>query len=101
MKITVLRFVGDDGKEILFDEYTKYDDNTCWVTMCEKCLGKYKSSLGGREDDHGSGCCSVCGCDTPSWNDWGNERCSDGNGSVYVDFSADDVEEVEIETEDE
>ena len=81
----VLTFKADDGTKITFDEYTHEEEyNYYWITMCEKCLGKYRKHLGSRVQDHGGGCCSICGCDTP-----------DEDGNCYVDFNEDEVKEME------
>ena len=84
-----LKFTADDGTEIVFDEWNKDEDDDghrfYWVTMCGKCLKKYGAKLGSRVSDDGSGCCSVCGCDTPSW-----EESDKGAYSCYVDFYDDD-----------
>lgn len=102
----VMKFVAENGEEILFDnwEYVEGDDeypSFYWVTMCGKCLGKYGNLLDGREDDNGSGCCSVCGCYTPSWVDCAYEDDIGEVGqwaedAVYVDFLPGDVVFCEI-----
>ena len=68
------------NKQIVFDDYV---DNTVeydsyWVGMCQHCHEKYKSILGNRVDDNGSGFCSVKGCN--------NEA------DYYVDFNMNEVE---------
>lgn len=77
-------------KEILFDDYTDqrgwYEDcGDYWVSICPDCLEKYKCILGeNRISDGASGFCCVCGCGETE------------NAEYYVDFSADEVEEIEI-----
>ena len=90
----VMRFVAENGEEILFDEWAEdKEHDSVWVTMCGKCLKKYGHLLGSRADSYGSGCCSVCGCDTPDPYDvrsddpvyqWASE-------SVYVDFRPEEL----------
>ncbi len=81
-----LKFKAENGETILFDDYT---DNRgmlgsdFWVAICPKCYAKYKHILGNRVDEDGSGWCSVCGCGDTE------------NAEYYVDFSADEVEEIE------
>ena len=73
-------YLSIDGNEVVFDDYV---DNTIeyhsyWVGMCTHCRNKYKSILGNRVDDCGSGFCSVKGCE--------NEA------DYYVDFDMNEVE---------
>lgn len=69
-----------NNKQIVFDDYVDntVEYNSYWVGMCTHCHGKYKSILGNRADDCGSGFCSVKGCDKEA--------------DYYVDFDADEVE---------
>jgi hypothetical protein len=57
-------YTSQDGEQIIFDDYTDETEehHTYWVGMCEHCYGKYKSILGSRVDNCGSGVCSVNGC---------------------------------------
>lgn len=77
-------------KEITFDDYTDqrgwYEDcGDYWVCICPDCLKKYKSVFGeNRISDGASGFCCVCGCGETE------------NAEYYVDFSADEVEEVDM-----
>ena len=92
----VLTFTADDGTKIKFDEYVYDDEYNCyWVTMCQKCLGKFGNYLGSRVDNYGSGCCSVCGCDTPDSVDCETDEDMFLWDSRYVDFAADEVVETE------
>ena len=79
----VLIYTSARGKTITFDDYTdeRTEYGSYWVGMCRSCHAKYRGILGGRCDDSGSGVCSVHGCTNEA--EW------------YVDFSADEVEEVE------
>lgn len=87
-----LKFKADDGTEIVFDTWEKDEDidggKFYWVTVCGKCLKKYGAKLGSRVSDDGSGCCSVCGCNTPSpLSSKGRDL---GVDARYVDFYEDD-----------
>ena len=93
----LLIFTCEDGTKITFDEYVHEKEdghNYYWVTMCRKCLGKYQTKLGHRVCDYGSGCCSVCGCDTPDDVDCETEEELEAWDSRYVDFTEDEVEEI-------
>ena len=89
-----LLHVSAHGKTIVFDEYTEEEEyGYVWVTVCKKCMAKIRGTLEDMErtgdasiDDYGSGCCSVLGCDTPSWQDLEDDSDWD---SVYVDFVID------------
>ena len=75
-------YISTDGNKIVFDDFVDntIEYNSYWVGMCTDCYNKYRSILGNKVDDCGSGCCSVCGCS--------NEA------DYYVDF---DMNEVEFE----
>lgn len=89
-----LLHVSAHGKTMVFDEFTKDEEyGTIWVTICKDCMRKMRGTLEQMEhdgdaciDDHGSGCCSVRGCDAPSWQDLEDDLEWD---SVYVDFILD------------
>lgn len=89
-----LLHVSSHGKTMVFDEYTEEEEGGyVWVTICKDCMRKLRGTLEEMYnddeaviDDFGSGCCSVRGCDAPSWQDL--EDASDWN-SVYVDFVID------------
>ena len=81
-------------KEIAFDDYTDqrgwYNDGAgdYWVSICPECLEKYKTVLGNHvTEDGASGYCCVCGCGEAE------------NAEYYVDFSAGEVEEIDVEEE--
>ena len=91
----LLIFTADDGTKITFDEYVHDEEyDYYWVTMCSKCLGKYRTKLGHRVCEDGSGCCSVCGCDTPDYPDCKTDEEREAWDSRYVDFNKDEVEEI-------
>lgn len=79
----LLRFKAENGEAITFDEYAdvREEYGGYWVAICPKCRQAFGSLLGSCIDDYGSGCCSVLGCNN--------------DGDFYVDFSADEVEEIE------
>lgn len=84
-----LQFKTANGETVTFDEYTHDEEyNTMWVAICPRCRQAYGHLLGARIDDHGSGCCSVLGCNNPG----------DGEEDMrYVDFriGVDDITEIE------
>jgi len=98
-KFGLLVFTAEDGTEIKFDEYVYEPEDGerpayYWVTVCSKCLKKFGKYFGSDVCDHGSGCCSVCGCDTPDYTDCKTDEERDAWDSRYVDFSADEVKEI-------
>ena len=83
-----LQFKAENGETITFDEYVddRKEYGGYWVTICPKCKQAFGHLLGSRIDDYGSGCCSVLGC---------TQEDDDEVPMYYVDFSADEVEEIE------
>ena len=67
------------SREIVFDDCTHDEEyGTYWVGMCSACFNKYKNILAGKEDDCGSGVCSVYGCN--------NEA------DYYIDFTSEELQ---------
>lgn len=85
----MLEYRAQTGEIVLFDEWCddEFDNGIegggIWVTVCEKCLKKYKKALRKHVSGVGSGSCSVKSCE-----DW------EDNGEVsryYVDFKRSEV----------
>ncbi len=91
-----LKILLNDGTELILDEWEEYreDDNgeivSYWGSICGKCIEKHggKENFGHYLSDDSTACCSVCGCNTPSCWDSGDED----DGMMYIDLAPDEVE---------
>lgn len=85
-------FTAENGEKIVFDEWEEFTENGrvvyYWGSICGRCIEKFgKYNLRNHLSDSSGACCSVCGCDTPSYMDSGN----DNDGMMYIDFQPKDV----------
>lgn len=92
-----LKFILNDGRKLVLDEWERTlegegtDDEIdyYWGSICGKCIERFggKYNFSGHLHDSSTGCCSVCGCTTPSYWDSGYED----DGTMYIDFDPEEV----------
>ena len=74
-------------KGIIFDDFTKNDDGSCWSQACINCQRKIQKELGENViDDHGGGACGLSGCSN-----------QDGEETRYINIPARFVDEIDCE----
>lgn len=85
-------FTTEDGQRIVFDEWEDFTEDGevvyYWGSICGKCIDRIgRQNIENHLSDGSTACCSVCGCNTPSYFDSFN----DDDGMMYIDFQPSEV----------